>query len=106
MSIKSILAVAVVSAACTTAFAGGEIQSYASPYAGYSAYGAYGAPAPMNYARPASAYYGGGYNACNPCASAPHGYAYGTSGGFGGILGNDLLTAGLVGVGVGYLLFH
>ena len=104
MSMKKIAAVLAISAACAGAYAGGEIQEYGTPYSAYSGggYGAYQAPMPANYARPASVYYGG--YGCSPCATMPYGYAYGGAPRTG--FGNDVLTAGLIGIGVGYLLFH
>ena len=109
MSFKNAAAALALGAVCavapTMASAGGELQEYERPgynaYAG-AGYGAYQAPMPANYARPVSAYYGG--YGCNPCATAPYGYAYGGAPRAG--FGNDLLTAGLLGVGIGYLLFH
>ena len=108
MSIKTVAAAVALGAVCavvpSVASAGGEIQAYErssySASAGYGA-GAYGAPAPMGYARPMAQYYGG--YGCGPCASMPYGYSYGRPG-FG--VGSDLLTAGLLGVGLGYLIFH
>jgi hypothetical protein len=111
MSIKTVAAAVALGAVCavapSVASAGGEIQAYerssysASYGAGAYGAGAYGAPAPMGYARPMGQYYGG--HGCSPCATMPYGYSYGRpSGGFGG----DFLTAGLLGVGLGYLLFH
>ena len=109
MSIKSVAAAVAVGAALAVApgvvSAGGEIQAYEqSSYSASSAYGAgaYGAPAPMGYARPMAQYYGG--YGCSPCASMPYGYNYGRPAGVG--FGGDFLTAGLLGVGLGYLLFH
>lgn len=109
MSIKIAAAALCLAATCTVAHAGGEIQEYErSSYSAYSGggYGAYQAPMPANYARPMGAYYGspcGGY--ASPCATMPYGYAYGAPAGGGGF-GNDIFTAGLLGVGIGYLLFH
>ena len=108
MSIKTVAAAVALGVVCavvpSVASAGGEIQAYErSSYSASSAYGAgaYGAPAPAGYARPMGQYYGG--YGCSPCASMPYGYSYGRpSGGFGG----DMLTAGLLGVGLGYLIFH
>lgn len=100
--------VAALTAACavaaTGAFAGGELAygaGYPAPQAHY--YNTYPSAAyqQVNYARPASYYYGQAAQ-CNPCGG---GYAYGGGGGLFG-MNNDILTAGLLGVGLGYLIFH
>src|SRR5690349_6068279 len=99
------LALGVCVAVPMTANAGGEIQEYerTSYSAAGGGYGAYAAPMPANYARPMGAYYGsacGGY--ASPCGTMPYGYAYGGAPRTGGF-GNDIFTAGLLGVGIGYL---
>lgn len=108
MSIKMITAALALGVVCVAtpevASAGGELQSYEAPYtgyatAGYSA-GAYAPPPAPYYGRPAGMYYGG--YGCSPCASMPYGYSYGRP----GFLGNDVFTAGLLGIGLGYLIFH
>jgi hypothetical protein len=115
MSAKYIAAFAVVLAAGlsmpTPVQAGGEIQEYQSssrrtvqatnpaPYAN----GYYGPPAAA-YARPMGMYYGSYCNTCGPQPYGYSGYAYGNGGGMG--VNNDLLTAGLLGIGIGYLIFH
>ena len=113
MNIKTVAAAVAMGAVCalapTLSTAGGELQAYERPYTGYSqatyqsSYagygGGYGAPMPASYARPASMY--GGYG-CGPCASMPYGYSMGHP----GLFGNDIFTAGLLGVGIGYLIFH
>jgi hypothetical protein len=109
MSIKTIAAALALGAVCAVApslaSAGGEIQEYertsVNSYAG-GGYGAYAPPMPANYARPMGAYYGG--YGCSACATMPYGYSYGAPAGGG--FGNDIFTAGLLGVGIGYLLFH
>ncbi len=103
MSIKAIAAAVAIGTMCSVSFAGGEIQAYerTSYSAGYGA-GAYAPPMPANYARPMGAYYGASAYGCSPCASMPYGYSQGRP----GFMGNDFLTAGLLGVGLGYLLFH
>lgn len=110
MNIKTVAAALAVGAAVATpqiATAGGELQAYERPYTSYAAtsyshHGAYAPPPPAPYyARPASMYYGG--YGCSPCATMPYGYSYGRP---GGILGSDVFTAGLLGLGIGYLLFH
>lgn len=109
MSIKitaaAIAVGAVVAAAPGIATAGGEIQAYERTT--YSAgYGAYAPPAPSSYARPMGMYQGGGYGGygSHPCATMPYGYSHAGVG--VGVGGNDFLTAGLLGIGLGYLLFH
>lgn len=113
MSIKTFAAAVALGTLCavapTTGTAGGEVQGYERPYTGYSqttsySGGSYAPPMPANYARPMSMYQGG--NGCppaGPCATMPYGYSQGRPG-FG--LGGDVFTAGLVGIGIGYLLFH
>lgn len=110
MSIKMITAALAVGIVCVAtpdlASAGGEIQAYEAPYRGYAANsyysaGAYAPPPAPYYARPASMYYGG--YGCSPCASMPYGASYGRPGLMGG---NDVFTAGLLGIGLGYLFFH
>lgn len=109
--VTSALAVGIACAAPQVASAGGEMQAYERPYSSYAATTSYSAgayappPAPAPYyGRPVGMYYGGGYG-CNPCATMPYGYSYGRpGGGFG--MGNDVFTAGLLGIGLGYLLFH
>lgn len=113
MSIKTLAAAIALGAVCavapTMATAGGELQEYERPmsYQAYSGggYGAYAAPMPANYARPMGVY-GAGYG----CPTAPYGYAYGGGacggGGYSSGMGNDIFTAGLLGLGIGYLLFH
>lgn len=95
-------ATCVVSAA--DAFAGGELAygSYQYPAPQQQYYSTYPSAAyqQVNYARPASAYYG----QAAPCGS-PCGGGYARGGGMFG-MNNDILTAGLVGVGIGYLIFH
>ncbi len=113
MSIKTLaaaIALAALSvAAPTSGSAGGELQGYERPYTGYSATssytgynsGAYAPPMPANYARPVGMY-NAGYG-CGPCATMPYGNTYGRPG-FG--VGSDVFTAGLLGIGLGYLIFH
>lgn len=112
MNIKTLSAAltvaAVAFAAPQVASAGGELQSYERPYTGYSSTsysaGTYAAPMPANYARPMGQYYGGNGMCGGPCATMPYGYSYGRPGGFG--VGSDVFTAGLLGIGLGYLIFH
>jgi hypothetical protein len=125
MSTMKAAAVATVTALCVAApalsHAGGEIQEYtrtststtasnagastaAAPYSNY-------AP-PPSYVRPMSMYYGAPYGP--PCPTLPYGhggygygygYGGGQCGGGGGSMPGDLLTAGLLGLGIGYLIF-
>jgi hypothetical protein len=111
MSIMKITAALALGMVCVAApemaSAGGEIQAYERPYSSYAATSSYSAgayaPPPMSasYARPAGMYYGG--YGCGPCASMPYGYSYGRPGLMGG---SDVFTAGLLGIGLGYLIFH
>jgi hypothetical protein len=116
MSAKLIAAFAVVCAAGLSipapVQAGGEIQEYqtttrraaqTTSYAPAYANGYYGPPA-VAYARPMGMYYGSYCNTCGPQPYGYSGYAYGNGGGFG--VNNDILTAGLLGLGIGYLIFH
>lgn len=121
MFTKSAAAIIAAGAVCSLgpalSIAGGEIQeyertsrttSYQAAPAQYSNY----AP-PPSYARPMGAYYGA---PMSPCGSMPYGYGgYGGGygycgggcGGGGGLFGgNPVFTAGLLGLGVGYLLWH
>lgn len=109
--VTSALAVGIACAAPQVASAGGEMQAYEAPYSrsyaatSYSA-GAYAPPPAPYYGRPAGMYYGGGYGGgygCSPCATMPYGASYGRP---GGMFGNDVFSAGLLGIGLGYLLFH
>lgn len=107
MNIKGITTAVALGVACVVApqgaSAGGELQAYERPYSSPYAQPAYASypqtPAPY-YGRPAGMYYGG--YGCSPCASQPYGYSAGRP----GLFGNDILTAGLLGVGLGYLIFH
>jgi len=108
MNIRTFAAAVAVGAVCaavpTVASAGGEIQEYerTSAYAAAGGgYGAYAPPMPASYARPMGAYYGG--YGCGPCQTMPYGYRYGRP---QGAFGSDFLTAGLLGIGLGYLIFH
>lgn len=107
MNIRIIAATVAIGAMCAVGSAGGELQAYERPYTGYgygasAGYGgAYAAPMPANYARPAGMYYGG-YGCGGPCASMPYGYSQGRP----GLFGSDVFSAGLLGIGLGYLIFH
>lgn len=108
MNIKGITTAVALGVACMAApqlaSAGGELQAYERPYTAtsyaQSSYAAYPPPPAPYYGRPAGMYYGG--YGCSPCASMPYGYSAGRP----GLFGNDILTAGLLGVGLGYLIFH
>ncbi len=102
---KTALMLAVAALALpSVSMAGGELQQYqaTSSYSASAGYGAYPpAGASNGYARPMGAYAG---NPCaSPCATQPYGYS---SGGAGFGMRSDILTAGLLGLGIGYLIFH
>ncbi|MGI8908867.1 MAG: hypothetical protein ACR2IE_20530 [Candidatus Sumerlaeaceae bacterium] len=104
----------------SSSFAGGEVQEYerttrTTSYQAAPAQYSNNAP-PPSYARPMGAYYGA---SMSPCGTMPYGgaggggNAYGGAcspccgGGGGGLFGsNPVFTAGLLGVGLGYLLWH
>ena len=97
---------AVVAAVPAASFAGGDIQQYPASAATYQqqTYSSY-APAPAPYMRPSGMYYG---SYCSPCATMPYGYGYGQGYGYGGggLFGNPVFTAGVLGLGLGYLIWH
>jgi hypothetical protein len=121
---KSTAALVAAGAVCTLAptlsIAGGEIQEYertsrTTTYSGAASQYTNNAP-PPSYARPMGAYYA---PPMSPCGTMPYGgggYGYGyyqgggacsPCGGGGGLFGsNPVFTAGLLGVGIGYLLWH
>ena len=115
---KSTAAILAAGAICTLApslsTAGGEIQEYerttrTTAYQAAPSQYSNMAPPPA-YARPMGAYYGA---PVSPCGSMPYGgaCAYGGGGsccgGGGGLFGsNPVFTAGLLGVGLGYLIWH
>jgi len=127
---KSVAAVAVAGAmlvAPSVSNAGGEVQEYQRTTQTTLSSGAYGAPSAYSnyapapsYVRPMSAYYGSPY--MGPCPTTPYGmagmgggYGYGCpspcrpcggGGAGGGLFGNPVFTAGLLGLGLGYLIWH
>lgn len=115
MSIKTFVAAIALGSLCalapTSGSAGGELQSYERPYTGYRTTtdyqaGTYAAPMPANYARP-MAMYGQGYGCgMSPCGTMPYGAPVGGYSRGYGVGGNDVFTAGLLGIGLGYLIFH
>jgi hypothetical protein len=116
MITKSAAALVAAGAICAIApalsIAGGEIQEYEHARTTYQA-----APAaytnnapPPSYVRPMGMYYGA---PISPCASMPYGYGYACAapcGGYGGcgggLFGDPVFTAGLIGLGLGYLIWH
>lgn len=113
---------AISMVAPSLSLAGGEIQEYerttrtttAQSQAAQNMY-SNGAP-PPSYVRPMGMYYA---PPMSPCGSMPYGYGvysggYGYGGGYcgggcggGGLFGgNPVFTAGLLGLGLGYLIWH
>jgi len=99
------LAVAAAFAAVpASSIAGGDVQQYQAtttytqqPYA----------PAPGPYMQPSGMYYGS--YGCSPCATAPYGQSYGYGYGYqagGGLFGNPVFAAGVLGLGLGYIIWH
>lgn len=99
----------------TTTTSGGAGSGAPAGGAGSGAPAAYSnyAPAP-SYVRPMSSYYGSPY--MGPCSTMPYGGGAGQGaacnpcagggGGGGGLFGNPVFTAGLLGLGLGYLIWH
>lgn len=117
-TVVAAVASAMALVAPAVSMAGGEVQEYTrsqtttySSGAGAGMYSNY-APAPM-YAQPMGQYYGTP-SMMQQCGTMPYGqsnyyggYAGGSpcGGGGGGLFGNPIFTAGILGLGLGYLIF-